>query len=153
MTRTDSASRLIRASRGRVYRAFLDSEALMSWLPPDGMDGHVDCFEPHDGGTFRFTLTYRAPDRTMPGKSSEDTDIVEGRFLELVADERIVQQFEFDSADPAFAGAMTMTWTFTEVPEGTEVAIRCDGVPEGIRPEDHQAGFRSSLEHLARFVE
>ncbi len=60
-------------------------------------------------------------------------------------------EFEFD--DAAFAGAMTMTWSFAAVPDGTEVTIACEGVPEGIRPEDHDVGLKSSLENLTAFTE
>jgi Activator of Hsp90 ATPase homolog 1-like protein len=64
-----------------------------------------------------------------------------------------VQLVEFESDDPAFSGEMKMTWTFTAVPEGTEVSILAENVPEGIRPEDHEAGFRSTLDNLAAFTE
>ena len=63
-----------------------------------------------------------------------------------------MQLVEFDSNDPAYAGAMKMTWTLTAVPDGTEVAILCEDVPEGIRQEDHAAGLKSTLENLAAFV-
>lgn len=73
--------------------------------------------------------------------------------MELVPDERIVQLVEFDSDNPAFAGAMTMTWTLAAVPGGTNVTILCANVPEGILQEDHDAGLRSTLENLAAFAE
>lgn len=100
-----------------------------------------------------MALTFAQPGHSTPGKTSEDTDVVEGRFLELLPDERIVQLVKFESEDPAFAGAMTMTWTLTAVPGGTEVAILCENVPEGIRQEDHDAGLKSTLDNLATFVE
>jgi uncharacterized protein YndB with AHSA1/START domain len=151
--RIDSASRVILASPHIIYQAYMDPEALVSWLPPDGMQGRIDSFEPREGGTYRMALTYEQPDHSAPGKTSEHSDIVGGRFLELVADERIVQLVEFESADPAFAGTMKMTWTLTAVPGGTEVAILCENVPEGIRQEDHAAGLKSTLANLAAFVE
>ncbi|MDB6103564.1 MAG: Aha1 domain family protein [Gammaproteobacteria bacterium] len=64
-----------------------------------------------------------------------------------------MQLVEFESDDPAFGGAMKMTWTLTAVPGGTEVAILCENVPEGIRHEDHAAGLKSTLENLAAFLE
>lgn len=151
--RVDSASRVIRASPRTLYQAYMDPEALISWLPPEGMTGRIDAFEPSVGGTYRMTLTQDQPDPSAPGKTSEDSDTVRGRFLELVPDERIVQQVEFESEDPAFAGLMTMTWTLTAVPGGTEVTVLCENVPEGIRQEDHEAGIRSTLENLAAFTE
>jgi hypothetical protein len=60
---------------------------------------------------------------------------------------------EFDSEEPEFAGLMKMTWSFEGVDEGTEVTVRCEDVPDGIRPEDHQAGLTSTLENLAKFTE
>jgi uncharacterized protein YndB with AHSA1/START domain len=100
-----------------------------------------------------MSLTYLEQDHSAPGKTSEHTDVVAGRFVELVPDQRIVQVVEFDSEDPAFSGAMSMTWTLTAVPGGTEVGIRCENVPEGIRKEDHDAGLRSTLSNLAAFTE
>lgn len=151
--RIDSVSRVIKASPRTIYQAYMDPEALISWLPPEGMTGRIDAFEPRVGGTYRMTLTHDQPDHSAPGKTSEDSDTVRGRFLELVQDERIVQQVEFESEDPAFAGLMTMTWTLTAVPGGTEVTVLCEDVPEGIRQEDHEAGIRSTLDNLAAFTE
>jgi hypothetical protein len=64
-----------------------------------------------------------------------------------------VQRAIFQSDDPAFAGAMTVTWSFAGVDGGTEVTVVCDDVPSGISKEDHDAGLRSSLDNLAAFVE
>jgi uncharacterized protein YndB with AHSA1/START domain len=153
MTRTDTASRVINAPRERIYRAFVDPESLVRWLPPAGMSARMDKFDPRVGGGYRMTLTYDAPDASVQGKSSKNSDVVEGRFTELVPNERIVQVTEFDSDDPAFAGAMTMTWSLADAPGGTEVTIRADNVPEGISKQDHDAGLKSSLENLAAFSE
>jgi uncharacterized protein YndB with AHSA1/START domain len=151
--RIDSASRVIRASPHDIYQAYMDPQAMVSWLPPEGMQGRIDSFDPREGGTYRMALTYEQRDHSVPGKTSQHSDVVRGRFLKLVADERIVQVVEFESEDPAFAGAMKMTWTLTAVPSGTEVAILCENVPEGIRQEDHAAGLKSTLDNLAAFLE
>ena len=151
--RVDSASRLIKAAPRRIYQAYLDPHALSAWLPPAGMTARIDAFEPRAGGAYRMALTYDQPDHAAPGKTSQHADVVRGRFLELVPDERIVQLVEFESKDPAFAGEMEMTWLLTAVPGGTHVAILCENVPEGIRHEDHEAGLRSTLENLAAFTE
>jgi uncharacterized protein YndB with AHSA1/START domain len=100
-----------------------------------------------------MSLTYVGTEHSTLGKTSEHADVFQGRFLELVPDERIVQLVEFESDDPMFAGAMTMTWTLSAVPEGTDVTIICKNVPEGIRQDDHDAGMRSTLENLAAFTE
>jgi uncharacterized protein YndB with AHSA1/START domain len=151
--RTDSASRVIMASPRTIYKAFLEPENLVSWLPPKGMKGNIYAFDAREGGAYRMSLTYVGTDHLTLGKTSEHTDVVQGRFLKLVPDKQIVQLVEFESEDPAFAGAMTMTWTLTVVPEGTEVTIVCENVPEGIRQDDHDAGLRSTLENLAAFSE
>jgi uncharacterized protein YndB with AHSA1/START domain len=98
-----------------------------------------------------MTLTYEGSDHPVHGKASENSDVVEGRFIELSVNERIVQLIEFESDDSAFAGTMKMTWSLTPVPGGTEVTFVC--VPEGIRKEDRDVGLRSSLENLAAIAE
>jgi uncharacterized protein YndB with AHSA1/START domain len=151
--RIDSASRVIKALPQIIYQAYLNPDWLASWLPPRGMKARVDEFDPRAGGTYRIVLTYDDPNHVAPGKSSAHGDVVRGRFLELVPGERIVQLVEFESDDPAFAGEMRMTWLLVPVPGGTNVIIRGENVPPGIRAEDHEAGFTSTLENLAAFVE
>lgn len=152
-TRTDRASRIIKASPQTIYRAFIDPVAWLSWLPPKGMKGRLHAFDPRAGGGYRLELTYLGAEHAGQGKTSQNSDVVEGEFLELVPGRRIVQRVSFQSDDPAFAGAMTMTWRLTPVPDGTEVAIICENVPPGIRAEDHDAGLRSTLANLAAFTE
>ncbi|RNB71277.1 SRPBCC family protein [Brevibacillus panacihumi] len=151
--RTDTASKVILASPQTIYQAFMDPKALISWLPPDGMKGRVDFFDPREGGAYQISLVYITHDRSQPGKTSEDTDVVRGTFLKLEEGKRIVQQITFESEDPAFAGEMIMTWNLDTVPEGTKVTIVCENVPEGIRPEDHDVGLRSTLNNLAAYVQ
>lgn len=151
--RVDSVSRVIAASPARLYQALLDPEAVTKWLPPKGMKARLRAFEPRPGGAYRLTLTYDEAHHSAPGKSTAHEDVVEGQFVELVPETRVVQRFEFESEDPAFAGRMTMTWALTPVGAGTEVSIRCVDVPEGIRQEDHVVGMSSTLENLAAFVE
>jgi len=149
--RTDRAERPVAAPPARLYAALLDPDALASWLPPDGMSGRVEWFDPHPGGGYRMVLSF--PPGTAAGKSGADEDVVEVRFVELVADQRIVQAVDFVAEDPAFAGTMTMTWTLTPVASGTQVEVRADDVPPGITAEDHLTGMESSLAHLAAYVE
>ena len=150
--RVDTASRLIHASATTVYGAFATGRALESWLPPEGMTGTMLAFTFLEGGAYRMRLTYNEPQHT-PGKTSEDADEVEVRFVELVPDERIEQAVTFESDDPAFAGEMRIIWTLKPGQRGTLVTVRCEDVPPGIRPEDHQAGLTSTLNNLAAFVE
>ena len=146
-------SRLIRAPRAAIYEAFLNPGSLATWLPPEGMTAEVHEFNPHEGGAFRLSLTYEAPGHSAPGKTSVDSDMIKGRFVELAPGERIVWRTTFESDDPGFAGEMTITWTFVAVENGTEVSVLCENIPAGVRPEDNAAGSRSSLEKLAAFVE
>lgn len=153
MARSDSGSRVIKAAPEAIYRACLEAAAVACWRPPAGMTARIERFDPREGGGYRMAFEYGAPDHRLPGKSSAHADIVEGRFLELVPNERIVEQVEFQSDDPAFAGSMTVITTLAPVPGGTEVTIRCEKVPRGIRAEDHEAGLASSLRNLAAFLE
>jgi uncharacterized protein YndB with AHSA1/START domain len=153
MSRTDSASRVILAPAHRLYRALLDPAAVARWRPPEGMRAEVHEFDAREGGAYRMSLIYAGPGDRLRGKSSEHADVVRGRFLELVPDTRVVELVEFESDDPVFVGAMTVTTTLAVVEDGTEVTIRCDGVPPGIRPEDHAAGIASTLAKLAALTE
>lgn len=150
--RTDSASRVIMASPQTIYQAFLNPESLVSWLPPKGMSGQIDMFYPREGGTYKVTLTYET-DHSNPGKTSENTDVFQGRFLNLVPDKQIVQLVKFDSDDPDFSGEMIQKWLMEGTSGGTKVTIICENVPKGIRKEDHGIGLRSTLENLAFFTE
>ncbi|GIF02650.1 SRPBCC domain-containing protein [Actinoplanes siamensis] len=144
-------SRLVRAPRPVVYRALLDAAAIAAWRVPDGMTGHVHEFHPREGGTFRVSLTYRAPENS--GKSEAHTDTYHGHFRRLVPDEQVVEVIEFETADPGFAGVMTMTTTLTDAGGGTEVLVEHEGLPGGVRPADNEAGTRMALANLARLVE
>lgn len=150
--RVDEASRTIRASPAVLYRAFADRRAMESWLPPTGMTGRVERFDFREGGSYRMRLTYVGED-TGEGKSSDDSDEVEARFVRLVENRRIEQAVTFESDDPRFSGVMTVLWTFVPAGPGTEVTVRCENVPEGISADDHAAGLRSTLENLAKFAE
>ncbi len=151
MSRTDSASRVIQADRERVYAALVDADALASWLPPHGMTGRFEWFDARPGGSYRLVLTF---DEGLhgSGKTTSDSDVVEARFVEIAANERIVQEVDFVSDDPAFAGTMTMTWQLSAEGSRTRVEVRADHVPAGISPEDHAAGLESSLANLAAFI-
>jgi uncharacterized protein YndB with AHSA1/START domain len=151
MPRTDAASRVISAPPERVYAAFIDQAALLSWLPPDGMTGRFERFDPRPGGSYRLVLTYADPSVSR-GKATDHSDVVEARFVELVPGVRVVQAVDFDSDDPAYAGTMTMTWEVAAVDGESRVDITADDVPDGISPEDHATGLASSLANLAGYL-
>ncbi|WBB80411.1 SRPBCC family protein [Micromonospora sp. WMMD882] len=152
MGRTDRVSRVIAAAPAAVYGALLDPGALQAWLPPTGMRGRIERWDPRPGGGFRMVLTYLdAAD--APGKTSDATDVVEVGFVDLTPPERVVQRAVFDSDDPTYAGVMTMTWELAASGTGTEVTVTATGVPPGVGQADHQAGIASSLANLASHVE
>lgn len=150
--RIDTVSRVIDVSPHTLYQAFMDPDSLVQWLPPEGMKGKIDLFEPYIGGRYRLTLTY-GEEQEATGKTTENTDVSEGTFVELIPDKKIATAGMFDSDDPDFAGNMVMTWYFEEVLEGTRVTIVAENVPEGIKKDDHIDGLTSSLENLENFVE
>jgi uncharacterized protein YndB with AHSA1/START domain len=150
--RIDQASRHINARPEKVYRAFMDPGSLMVWLPPSGMKAYLDYFEPRVGGRYRMTLTYETADHT-PGKSSTHSDVTEGRYVELVPNERVVHLVDFKSDDPRFAGTMKMTWSIRPSGSGSEVTFAAEQVPEGISQSDHLQGLNDSLRNLAGLLE
>lgn len=148
----DEASRLIHATPDAIYAAFIDPEALVRWMPPAGMVGTLSLFEPRPGGRYAMVLAY-AEGSGERGKAGDGSDRVEGQFGQLIPGERVEQSGVFKSDDPAFAGTMRVTWTFTPEKGATRVSVRCEDVPAGISGEDHDAGLRSSLQNLAAYVE
>jgi uncharacterized protein YndB with AHSA1/START domain len=150
--RTDTASRVITAPLDRVYAAFIDQEALETWLPPKGMVGRFEHFDARPGGSYRMVLTY-VDGYIAPGKSTADSDIVEVRYVDIVPGVRVVQAVDFVSDEPQFFGTMTMTWEVTSVDVGTRVDVRAEDVPAGVSAEDHAAGLDSSLASLAAYLE
>ncbi|WP_433798436.1 SRPBCC domain-containing protein [Actinomycetospora sp. CA-084318] len=151
MARTDRAARVISADPGRVHAALVDPDALVAWLPPEGMRGRIERWDLRPGGGFRMELTYL--DATgAPGKSTGATDVVEVGFGEVTG-ERVEWRTEFIAEDPAFAGVMTMTWLLRPAGSGTEVVVTATDVPSGIGQDDHQEAMASSLANLAAVVE
>jgi uncharacterized protein YndB with AHSA1/START domain len=151
-TGSSRTSRVIRAPREVLYQAFLDPEALDSWLAPDTMTGKVHEFDGRVGGGYEMSLFYDSAD-SGAGKTTKMEDRFKSRFEELTPPRRIVQNITFDSPDPAFAGTMTMIVTLEPAQDGTTVTIAFENIPPGIRPEDNDAGTRQSLAKLARYVE
>jgi len=145
-------SRIINAPRDKIYRAFLDPVALVQWLPPGTMTGHMHEADMREGGGYRMSLTYQDTDRP-PGKTTADTDTFRVRFIELVPSSRIVQVAIFESADPNLSGEMRMTITFADTAGGTEVRMVHEDIPAGVNLADNEAGTRQSLDQLAALVE
>ena len=142
---------VLKASRDAVYRAFLDAQAVSTWMVPTGMTSHVHEFEPREGGRFRISLTYDTS--TGTGKTTAHTDTYHGRFVELVPHERVVEVVEFESPDPSMCGEMTITITLADADGGTELIAVHDRLPPGLSAADNETGWRSSLAKLAALLE
>ena len=143
--------RRVNAPRSAVYRALTDGGARATWMVPDGMTSQVHSFDAREGGRFRISLTYDQPTET--GKSSAHTDTFHGRFVRLVPDQQVVEVVEFETADPAMQGEMTITYTLADEDGGTIVLGVHQGLPPGVSREDNETGWRMSLDKLAALVE
>jgi uncharacterized protein YndB with AHSA1/START domain len=151
VSRMDRASRLIDAAPGSLYRALVDPDLLVRWLPPDGARAMIEAFEPRPGGRFELTLTFD-PASGAEGKSSAGKDVVKGEFVELQPDRRVTQRFTFDSEDPAYAGAMLMRWVLEAHGDATRLTVTAENVPPGIEADVHERAMASSLDKLAALV-
>ena len=149
--RSTRLRRVIPASRQRIYQVLLDPGALPRWKVPDGMDLQVHEWEPREGGRIRVSLTYR--DESAAGKSDVHTDRYHGQFVHLVPNELIVERDEFETDDPAFRGAMTMSFALEDAEGATELVATHDGVPVGIRLADNETGWRMALDKLAALAQ
>ena len=142
MPNTVRLHRVLRSTPERVYRAFLDPEAMAKWLPPNGFTGKVHQLDARVGGTYRMSFT-----NFTSGKSHS----FGGKYVELKANERIRYTDAFD--DPNLPGTMTTTVTLTKVSCGTELKVVQEGIPEVIPVEMCYLGWQESLTLLAKLVE
>ena len=142
MPHTVHFQRVLRAPADRVYRAFIDPDAMAKWLPPHGFTGRVHEMEARVGGGYRMSFTHLGN-----GQSHS----FGGTFLELVPGERIRHTDRFD--DPGLPGEMVTTITLRKTLVGTEVNIEQAGIPEMIPPEACCLGWQESLQLLALLVE
>ena len=142
MPSTIRLHRVLRAPPERVYRAFLDADAMVKWLPPNGFTGTIHHMDARAGGSFKMSFTNFS---TGKGHSFG------GKYLELVPNERLRYTDAFD--DPNLPGEMHMTVTLKEVFCGTELSITQEGVPDVIPAEACYLGWQESLVLLAQLVE
>jgi uncharacterized protein YndB with AHSA1/START domain len=142
MPHTVQFHRVLRATPERVYRAFLDAQALVKWLPPHGFTGRMHHFDPRVGGTFRMSFT---------NLGTGHSHSFGGEYVELIPNQRIRHTDRFD--DPNLPGEMMVTITLRAVSVGTEVHIRQEGIPEAIPPEACCLGWQESLTLLTLLVE
>ena|SRR5689334_3163196 len=141
-TGTVRLHRVLRAKPEKIYRAFLDPEAVARWLPPNGFTCKVDALEARVGGTFRMAFRNFT---TGNGHSFG------GTYLELVPGQKIRYTDKFDS--PGLPGEMITVVSLKAVAPGTEVEIVQEGIPEAIPVAFCYLGWQESLEYLARLVE
>jgi uncharacterized protein YndB with AHSA1/START domain len=141
-TNTIRLHRVLRSKPERVYRAFLDPDAMVKWLPPNGFTAKVHHMDAKVGGTYRMSFT------NFTTKSSHAFG---GTYLELVPNERIRYSDKFE--DPNMPGEMTATITLKEVFCGTELSIVQEGVPAIIPAEACYMGWQESLVLLGKLVE
>jgi uncharacterized protein YndB with AHSA1/START domain len=134
--------RVLRTPPERIYRAFLDPDAMVKWLPPNGFTGKVHQLEAKVGGSYKMSFA-----NFSTGKSHS----FGGKYLDLVPNERIRHTDAFD--DPNLPGEMQTTISLKKVSCGTEVSIVQEGVPEVIPPEACYLGWQESLTLLAQLVE
>ena len=141
-TNTVRLHRVLRAPPERVYRAFLDADAMVKWLPPHGFTAKVERLDARVGGSYRMSFTNFA---------SGASHSFGGEYLELVPNERIRHTDRFD--DPDLPGTMVVTVSFGKVSCGTELNIVQEGIPDVIPLEACHLGWQESLTLLAQLVE
>jgi uncharacterized protein YndB with AHSA1/START domain len=141
-TGTVRLHRVLRATPERIYRAFLDPDAMAKWLPPNGFTGKVHQMDARVGGTYRMSFT---------NFSSGKSHAFGGKFLELVPHERLRYTDAFD--DPNLPGQMQTTVTLRPVSVGTELNVVQEGIPAVIPTEACYLGWQESLTLLAKLVE
>ena len=134
--------RVLRAPPERIYRAFLDADAMAKWLPPNGFTGKVHHLEAKVGGTYKMSFT---------NFSTSQSHSFGGTYLELVPNERIRHTDAFD--DPSLPGEMQTTVSLKAVSVGTEVSIVQEGIPAAIPAEACYLGWQESLALLTQLVE
>ena len=141
-TNTIRLHRVLQAPPERVYRAFLDPNAMVKWLPPNGFTGQVHHLDAKVGGTYSMSFT---------NFTTEKSHSFGGEYLELTPNERIRHTDRFDDAN--LPGEMQTTITLQQVSVGTELNIVQEGVPAVIPPEACYLGWQESLTLLAKLVE
>ena len=141
MPNTIRLHRIFAAKPEKLYRAFVEPDAMASWLPPYGFLCTVHQLEPKVGG--RHRMSFR-------NFTTGESHAFGGTFLELVPDERLVYTDRFD--DPNLPGEMTVTVTLKAVSVGTEVQIEQQGIPDLIPVEACHLGWQDSLQKLALFT-
>ena len=142
MSGTVKLHRVLRAPAERIYRAFLDPDAMAKWLPPHGFTGKVHEMDARVGGRYKMSFS---------NFSTGNSHIFGGEYLELVENERIVHTDKFDDAN--LPGEMRVVVALKPVLVGTELSIEQSGIPDAIPVEACYLGWQESLTLLAQLVQ
>ena len=142
MPNTVRLHRVLKAPPERVYRAFLDADAMAKWLPPNGFTGKVHSIEARVGGSYKMSFK---------NFTTGESHSFGGKFLELVPNERLRYTDRFD--DPNLPGEMQTTVTIKQVSVGVELNVVQEGIPEAIPAEACYLGWQESLTLLTKLVE
>jgi len=142
MGNTVKLHRVLKAPAERIYKAFLDPDAMAKWLPPNGFTGKVHEMDATVGGKYKMSFT---------NFSNGQSHSFGGEYLELVPNKRIRNTDRFD--DPNMPGEMITTVDLRETPVGTEIKVVQEGIPEAIPAEACYLGWQESLTLLAQLVE
>jgi uncharacterized protein YndB with AHSA1/START domain len=142
MPSTVQFQRVLRTTPDRLYRAFIDPDAMVKWLPPNGFTAKVHHMDARVGGSYKMSFT---------NFSSGRSHSFGGEYLELVPGERLRYVDRFD--DPGLPGAMTVTVSLKKVSVGTELNIVQEGIPDAIPAEACHLGWQESLALLTLLVE
>ena len=141
-SRTVRLHRVLRCPPAKVYRAFLEPQAMAKWIPPYGFTCQIHHMDARVGGTFKMSFT---------NFSTGNGHSFGGEYLELVPNERLRYTDKFD--DPNLPGLMTVTVVLKPVMGGTDISITQEGIPAVIPVEMCYLGWQESLEQLAKLVE
>ncbi|MDN5873550.1 MAG: SRPBCC family protein [Sinobacteraceae bacterium] len=141
-TGTVKFHRVLKAPAERVFKAFIDADALAKWLPPFGFTGKVHEMEPRVGGKYRMSFTNFSTGSSLS---------FGGEYLEIVENKRLCHTDQFD--DPNLPGVMRTTVTFKQLSVGTELNVVQDGIPAAIPVEACYLGWQESLALLTQLVE
>lgn len=139
---TITLHRVLRTTPERLYRAFLDADAMAKWLPPNGFTGKVHHLDAREGGGYRMSFT---------NFTTGTSHAFGGTYVELRPNERIRYTDRFDA--PNLPGEMVTTVTLAKVSCGTELRVVQEGIPDAIPPEACYLGWQESLTLLAKLVE
>jgi uncharacterized protein YndB with AHSA1/START domain len=142
MKNTVRLHRVLTAKPEKVYRAFIEADAMARWMPPNGFTGKVQHMDAKVGGTYKMSFT---------NFTTGTVHSFGGEFLELVPNERLHYTDQFD--DPNLPGVIQVTVTLKKVSVGTELSITQENLPDVIPLEACYLGWQESLQNLARLVE